>query len=133
MITGLDDWIGRIISAVEARGELDRTVIIFSSDHGEMLGDHDRWFKQLPHEGAIHVPLIVAGPGITAGVSDAANGGGVLAKIPAKAQSAYSRVPCSDRTDHPPGTGLPPVIYQNHLMIEPSRLQGLIESAAQFR
>lgn len=69
---GIDEWVGKLIEVVEARGELDNTVIIFSSDHGEMLGDHGRFTKQVPFEGSVHVPLIIAGPGIEAGaVNDA--------------------------------------------------------------
>ncbi len=72
MITGLDECVGRLIDKVRARGELERTLIVFCSDHGEMLGDHGRWFKHTPHEGSIHVPLIIAGPGVKAGkISDA--------------------------------------------------------------
>lgn len=69
---GIDDWVGWIIDAVEQRGELENTIVIFFSDHGEMLGDHGRWAKCTWYEPSVHVPLIVAGPGIKAGqVSDA--------------------------------------------------------------
>jgi len=69
---GIDDWVGRIVERLEDRGELDNTVIVFFSDHGEMLGDHGRWAKCTWHEPSVHVPLIVAGPGIAAGkVSEA--------------------------------------------------------------
>ncbi len=67
MIEGIDEWVGRLIAAVDRRGELERTVIVFASDHGEMLGDHGRWYKCLPYEGSVHVPLILAGPGVPAG------------------------------------------------------------------
>ena len=69
---GIDEWVGRILDAVEQRGELENTLVVFASDHGEMLGDHGRFTKQVPHEGSVHVPLIVAGPGVQSGiVSDA--------------------------------------------------------------
>jgi choline-sulfatase len=64
---GIDEWVGTILDAVERRGQLDNTLVIFSSDHGEMLGDHGRFTKHVPYEGSVHVPLIVAGPGIDAG------------------------------------------------------------------
>ncbi|MBI1337438.1 MAG: sulfatase-like hydrolase/transferase [Phycisphaera sp.] len=64
---GLDEWVGWIIDKVEQRGELDNTVVIFSSDHGEMLGDHGKYTKGVPYEPSVHVPLIVAGPGIARG------------------------------------------------------------------
>ena len=69
---GIDDWVGWILDAVEQRGELDRTIVIFASDHGEMLGDHGRWAKSVWYEPSVHVPMIVAGPGVQQGqVSDA--------------------------------------------------------------
>ena len=64
MIEGIDEWIGRLITAVKQRGELENTVIVFASDHGEMLGDHGCWYKSVAYEGSIHVPLVIAGPGI---------------------------------------------------------------------
>jgi choline-sulfatase len=72
MIEGIDEWVGKLIAAVDARGELENTIIIFASDHGEMLGDHGKWYNCVPEEGSVHVPLIAAGPGISCGqVSDA--------------------------------------------------------------
>jgi arylsulfatase len=68
----IDDQIGNMINALEQRNMLDNTYIIFTSDHGEMLGDHGLYQKSVPYEPSLHVPLIVAGPGITAGqTSDA--------------------------------------------------------------
>lgn len=67
MISHVDHWIGRLIQTVENRGELDNTLIIFVSDHGELLGDHGQWYKRSPYEGSVHVPMIVAGPGIQSG------------------------------------------------------------------
>lgn len=68
----IDDQIGNIIQAVEQRGFGDDTYIVFASDHGEMLGDHDIYTKSLPYESALRVPLIIAGPGIPGGqISDA--------------------------------------------------------------
>jgi len=69
MIEGIDEWVGRIIDTVAARGELEDTIIVYSSDHGEMLGDHGRWGKRVPYEPSVHVPLIVVGPGIAQGVT----------------------------------------------------------------
>jgi len=60
----IDTLCGNIIAKVAKRGELENTLIIFASDHGEMLGDHGRWTKSVPQEGSVHVPLIAAGPGV---------------------------------------------------------------------
>ena len=63
----IDDMVGRILSAVESRGQLENTYVIFASDHGEMLGDHGMYTKSCPQEAALRVPLIAAGPGIEGG------------------------------------------------------------------
>ncbi len=68
MIENIDRQVGRFIDAVRERGELDRTVIVFSSDHGEMLGDHGRWGKSTWRQPAVGVPLIVSLPGGRRGV-----------------------------------------------------------------
>jgi len=61
MCENIDRRIGEIIAAVARRGELDNTLIVFSSDHGEMLGDHGRWGKHVPYQASAGIPLIVAG------------------------------------------------------------------------
>jgi arylsulfatase len=64
MLEHLDECLGRLIARVEERGELDNTLIVFGSDHGEMLGDYGQWQKQSPLQASIGVPLAVAGPGV---------------------------------------------------------------------
>ncbi len=64
MVENIDEWLGRYIKEIEKRGELDNTLIVFSSDHGEMLGDHNLWAKTKPHQPSVGVPLVIAGPGI---------------------------------------------------------------------
>jgi arylsulfatase A-like enzyme len=72
MIENIDRQVGRLVQAVAKRGELENTIILYSSDHGEMLGDHDRWGKGVWYEPSVGIPLIVAGPGMQEGVvSDA--------------------------------------------------------------
>ncbi len=61
-ITLADRAIGRVLDALEARGELDNTLIIFTSDHGEMLQDKGYYSKEVPYEGSVRVPLIVKLP-----------------------------------------------------------------------
>ncbi len=72
MVENIDTWLGRLLEAVEARGELENTIVAFSSDHGEMLGDHNLWMKRLPQQGSVGIPLVVAGPGMRRGVSSSA-------------------------------------------------------------
>ena len=61
MCENIDTRIGEIIDQVRQRGELENTLIVFSSDHGEMLGDHNRWGKHVPYQASAGIPLIVAG------------------------------------------------------------------------
>lgn len=69
MIAELDDVVGRVLDAVEAQGLSDSTYIVFSSDHGEMAGEHNQILKRSLYEPSIHVPLIIAGPGVRRGAT----------------------------------------------------------------
>jgi len=60
----IDDQIGQILNEIEKRGELDRTVILFTSDHGEMNGDYDLIHKSNFLNPAVRIPLIVSTPEI---------------------------------------------------------------------
>jgi choline-sulfatase len=60
----IDDQIGLMLDALEQRGQLEDTYVVFTSDHGEMLGDHGLYTKSVPYDGAVHIPLLVSGPGI---------------------------------------------------------------------
>ena len=72
MITNIDRLCGLFIDELAKRGELENTIVVYSSDHGEMLGDHGHWGKSVPFQPSVGVPLICAGPGAKAGlVSDA--------------------------------------------------------------
>ncbi len=71
-ISLIDYWIGQILDAFEDRGWLDDLLVIFWSDHGDMLGDHKRLGKSVFYESSIRVPLIIRWPGrIDSGKSDA--------------------------------------------------------------
>ena len=63
MVELIDENVGRMIAALEETGQLENTIVIFMSDHGEMLGDHGIYLKG-PHfyEAAVHVPLIMQWP-----------------------------------------------------------------------
>ncbi len=64
----VDDLVGRIVKGLEDTGQMDHTVLIFTSDHSECLGDRGIWTKMVMYEEAVNVPLIIAGPGIAPGV-----------------------------------------------------------------
>ena len=60
MVDLIDYNVGRILQALESQGLLEDTIIVFTSDHGELLGDHRLWTKgPFFYEGLINVPLIV--------------------------------------------------------------------------
>ena len=64
MCENIDRGIGLYLDKLTSMRELNDTIIIFSSDHGEMLGDHGLWGKVVPYQASAFVPLIIAGPGI---------------------------------------------------------------------
>ncbi|MGQ9576839.1 MAG: sulfatase-like hydrolase/transferase [Thermoguttaceae bacterium] len=70
-ISGLDFHIGRLLQALEELGELDQTIVIFSADQGIAVGSHGLLGKQSLYEAAMKVPLVLRGPGIRRGSSDA--------------------------------------------------------------
>jgi len=70
-ISYVDDKIGELVSALERTRTLDNTIILFCSDHGDMLGERGLWFKMCFFEGSARVPLMIAGPGIPAGLIEA--------------------------------------------------------------
>ena len=60
----IDAQVGRMLDALEQSGQRENTVVIFMSDHGEMLGDHGLTRKGCRfYEGLVHVPLIISGKG----------------------------------------------------------------------
>jgi arylsulfatase A-like enzyme len=69
MLENIDRHIGRLLDAVAARGELDRTLVVYSSDHGEMLGDLNQWSKSIFYQPSVGVPLVVSGPDVRAGLA----------------------------------------------------------------
>jgi arylsulfatase A-like enzyme len=62
MISQVDDQIGRLLAHLAATGEDRHTLVIFTCDHGEMLGDHHMWGKDGYFDQAYHIPLIVRDP-----------------------------------------------------------------------
>lgn len=58
-ITHVDHQLGRILNFLKEDQSFDDTIIVFLSDHGEMLFDHNLWRKVFPYEGSTHIPLIV--------------------------------------------------------------------------
>ncbi|MBI3959804.1 MAG: sulfatase-like hydrolase/transferase [Chloroflexi bacterium] len=65
LVKQIDNEIGDILAALERTGQLENTLIIFASDHGDYLGDHGMIGKSSFYEASIHVPLILCGPEVS--------------------------------------------------------------------
>ncbi|HEY8420162.1 MAG TPA: sulfatase-like hydrolase/transferase [Thermoclostridium sp.] len=61
-ITFIDEQIGRIIDTLKEEGIYENTLIVFTSDHGDLMGDHRLWYKSFGYEGSIHIPLVLHHP-----------------------------------------------------------------------
>lgn len=58
-ITMIDDWIGKILGKLKEKGMLENSIVIFTSDHGDNLGDHRMSYKWLMYDTITNVPLII--------------------------------------------------------------------------
>ncbi|MCL5778047.1 choline-sulfatase [Limibaculum sp. FT325] len=66
-ISYLDDKIGSILDVLARSRMADNTLVLFVSDHGDMIGERGLWFKMSFFDGSSRVPLMIAGPGVTPG------------------------------------------------------------------
>ena len=64
MCENYDRWLARYREHLKERGEWENTLVVFASDHGEMLGDRGQWNKRSPYHPSVGVPFVIAGPGI---------------------------------------------------------------------
>lgn len=62
LVTMIDAAIGRILDALDASGQADNTIVVFTSDHGDMMGDHCQFAKTVMYEPSIGVPLLMRVP-----------------------------------------------------------------------
>ncbi len=68
LCTWMDHNVGRVLDALDHTGATDDTLVIYTSDHGEMAGNRGLWGKSYMYEDSVRVPMIVAGPGVPRGV-----------------------------------------------------------------
>jgi arylsulfatase A-like enzyme len=64
-ITAIDREFGRLLKALDETGQADNTIVVYTSDHGEMMGSHGRMHKRVPHEESCRVPFFIRYPGVT--------------------------------------------------------------------
>jgi len=64
MVTQVDEWVGKLLDELDRKGLTDNTLVVFVSDHGEMMGDHGLYSKMKMYEGSVHIPLIMRFPGV---------------------------------------------------------------------
>ncbi len=62
-VTAVDDWVGRVLKTIADLGLTGNTIVLFSSDHGDLLGSHQLFNKNQHYDEAIRVPLLVRWPG----------------------------------------------------------------------
>ena len=61
-VSFVDEQIGRILAALEARGDVDNTLIVYTADHGDMTGDHHMWRKTYAYESSARIPMLIRWP-----------------------------------------------------------------------
>jgi len=94
-ITALDEALGWLLSALEESGQAERTIFVFTSDHGDMLGSQGVWRKQWPWDESILVPLIIRYPAIQKGARIVSTPFNVVDLMPTLLRLAHAPIPPS--------------------------------------
>jgi len=105
----LDDNVGRVLAALDASGQRDATRIVYTSDHGDLVGNHGIWGKSFMYEDSVGIPMTLGGPGIEPGVNPTPVslldlGATIEASVgsdPAEAQYAWQGRPLQGFVDAP--------------------------------
>jgi len=63
MVKLIDDKVGELLSLLKERGQDENTIVVFTSDHGDMMGEHGKYNKGRPYQGAAAVPFVIRYPG----------------------------------------------------------------------
>lgn len=118
MVELIDAWVGRLVRAIERNGVAESTVILFASDHGEMLGDIGMWGKNVPIPASLEVPLIISDPRREAGAGTCSGpvtlldmGATILDLAGAAAMEGADGVSLAPLLDAPADTGAMRVAY----------------------
>ncbi len=100
-VSWLDDNIGKVMEALEAKGLRDDTIVVFTADHGDNLGSHCKCGKGLPHDESLRIPMIYSHPNGQDARVDEANLAGLIDVAPTLLGAAGVDVP-----DHMAGTNV---------------------------
>lgn len=67
LVTHVDDQVGRLVQVLKENGQYENTIVVFTSDHGQLNGEHNQYNKRVFYDATTRVPLILAGPGVAPG------------------------------------------------------------------
>jgi arylsulfatase A-like enzyme len=95
-VAHVDDCVGMILDQLDALGLREDTIVIFASDHGDMLGDHGLSQKNVPYEAAVRIPLLIRWPGRIAPGSRSEELASLTDILPTLASSLGLELPASD-------------------------------------
>jgi choline-sulfatase len=73
LVSFMDAQLGTVLDALERTGQAEHTVVLYVSDHGELMGTDGTWFKGTMAEHSVRIPVILAGPGVPSGARCATN------------------------------------------------------------
>jgi len=107
-ITHIDHQIGRFLAAMRWKGELDNTLVLFTSDHGDMMGDYGLFFKSQFFEGSGRVPMILRPPKSWEGVETGLRYDKPVSLVDVLATLVDA---AGDVPDHAEGVSLLPSVY----------------------
>ena len=131
----VDDCIGELMRGLDAAGLLDDTIVIYTSDHGEMAGHHGLWGKTVHFEPSVGVPLLMSGPGIAPGHARVAHPVSLLDLFPTTCALAGLPIPADlDGVDlspllaDPAGGAAPRRYAPSAYYAYGNRVRGLTES-----
>ena len=125
MITMIDESVGTILQALSRLGLADRTVVVFTSDHGDMFGDHGLLLKlNVSYQACLRVPLLVHVPGLAPGRRDALVSGIDLAPTVLGLAGCAGYRGLQGKSMEPLLEAAAPGV-RDHLVVEEDRLQGI--------
>jgi arylsulfatase A-like enzyme len=95
-ITHIDQGVGRILAELDRLGLASKTVIVFASDHGEMMGNHGLSQKSVPYEPSMHIPMLLRWPGRTEAGRVSNDLVGLTDLLPTFLEAAGARYPAKE-------------------------------------